>query len=208
MDSEGDAQSCSSMDVDSEAAPYECLTVSDVETMVKKWVAECTKRFSITPSAAKLLLQCNNWDLGLIMKQYAKADEFLTNNGLKQTDKPAPKTKRRTGMELRSKIAKKDKRQEQHCGVCWEEDVELLAMDCGHTFCTDCWSKHIKAQIEQSKYLWIFLINYSHLFFQISLESSVWKKNARHTATKNLSVGSSLLKTICMPNMNSSFSAT
>lgn len=144
---------CSHVSTDPESISYDCLTVSDVETKVNNWVAEVTELYSISPSQAKLLLQLNNWDLDLIKKEASEnKDEFLEKNGLKTKNKPATKTERRTGMELRSKIAKKgSKKEEPRCGVCWEEDVELVSLDCGHTFCTECWPNHIKAQIEQSK---------------------------------------------------------
>jgi hypothetical protein len=148
-----DPPECSHLSSDPESINYECLSVSDVETMVNNWVAEVTELFSISPSQAKLLLQLSNWDLDLIKREANEnANEFLTKNGLKLKAKPAT-TERRVGMELRSKIAKKSVKKQDRCGVCWEEEVELVALDCGHTFCTDCWPSHIKAQIEQSKYL-------------------------------------------------------
>jgi len=110
-----------------------------------------TDVFSIQPSQAKLLLQLNNWDICTIKKEAnANAEEFLVKNGLKVKEKQAPKTERRLGMELRSKIAKKENKK-QHCGVCWEDDIELTSLDCGHVFCTECWPNYIKTQIEENQ---------------------------------------------------------
>lgn len=136
-----DIPECSSASVDPEMIKYECLSASDVDKLVKHWVAEVSEAFSITSSQAKLLLQLNNWDFNLLKKEADEnAEEFLIKTGLKVKEKQQPKTERRSGMELRSKIAKKDaKKQQQKCGVCWEEDIELTSLDCGHTFCTECW---------------------------------------------------------------------
>ncbi|KAI6171514.1 RBR-type E3 ubiquitin transferase [Aphelenchoides bicaudatus] len=145
---------CSHISNDPESINYECLSVSDVETMVNNWVATVTELFTIPPSQAKLLLQLNNWDLELIKKAAGEdQNEFLTKNGLRNKEKlPPPKTERRLGMELRSKIAKKDsKKQESRCGVCWEDDVELVSLDCGHTFCTECWPNYIKSRVEENQ---------------------------------------------------------
>jgi hypothetical protein len=150
---------CSHISKDPEVIPYECLTVSQVDKMVKDWVSDVMHVLSVTPSQAKLLLQLNNWDLDKI-KQEANAnlEEFLIKNGLKVKSKQQPKTERRTGMQLRSKIAKKEKQQSSQCGVCWEDDIELIALDCGHNFCSECWPNHIKAQVEQSKSYSLYFI--------------------------------------------------
>lgn len=146
---------CSHVSSDSEVVSYDCLTVSEVETMVNNWVAEVTEMLSITPSQAKLLLQLNNWDIDLIKKEASgtNKEEFLVKNGLKAKEKRPAKTERRLGMELRSKIAKKDSKKPPSCGVCWEEDAELMSLDCGHSFCDDCWPNFIKTQVEESKSL-------------------------------------------------------
>jgi ariadne-1 len=130
---------------------YQCLTEAEVETMVNNWVADIANLYAISPSKAKLLLQLNDWNIDLIHEEAGNdKDEFLVKNGLKIKEKPVVEPKRRLGMDLRTKKAEPKKK--PTCGVCWEDENELVALDCGHQFCIECWPNYIKAQVEESTF--------------------------------------------------------
>jgi ariadne-1 len=136
--------------------------------MLDDHVAKIMKLLPITASQAKLLLQLNNWDMDKISEEAKEnSDELLIKNGLKVKPKEEPKSDRRLGLQLRVKRDVKNsvKQQPLQCGVCWEEDVEFLALECGHKFCLECWPNHIKTQVLESKSILshIFITHFRYL---------------------------------------------
>ncbi|KAI6180250.1 RBR-type E3 ubiquitin transferase [Aphelenchoides besseyi] len=127
---------------DPEYVHYECLDLPAVENLVNQKVAEVSDSLSLSPSLSKHLLLLNEWNVDAIKRDFS--DEFLIKNGLKC----APKTLgvKRDGAGKRAK-----KMDENVCGVCFDNDVEFRALECGHPFCVACWSSYVKSQVDDGK---------------------------------------------------------
>lgn len=96
-------------------------------------IEKLSTELQITPSLAKVLLHENQWCTSVIIEQF-RGNASLLKNTVK---KPA--------------IGKKHGSRSYMCPVCvtTKGGDKFCNLDCGHSFCKDCWLTHFEIKINQ-----------------------------------------------------------
>lgn len=135
---------------DPEYAVYECLRVEEVERLLNESVELLSTNLKIKPSLAKLYLNAHEWALQEIVLKFQ-------NNKLKFISNSKINCSNSSPIEFSCK--------NNLCSVCFARvPVEnFSSLNCGHTFCNDCWCTHFETQILQGISTGIKLIFLNHL---------------------------------------------
>lgn len=96
---------------------------------MNKRLKDVTEVLDIPASAAAVLLREHNWNKEVVMEVfYNDPDALLQKCGVYYRVHPNNKRKASTSST---------------CEICYDEDVDMLCMPCGHEFCKVCWKEFI-----------------------------------------------------------------
>ena len=124
---------------DPECAIHDCLRVEEVDRLLNENVEVLSNSLHITPSLAKVLLHAHDWALQDIVTKYrTNASGLLVSSKIKPLHPPDPSSA--------LKIKKGG-----ICTVCVSKfsSDRFAVLNCGHSFCKECWCMHFEVQISQ-----------------------------------------------------------
>jgi ariadne-2 len=124
---------------DPEYAVYECLRVDEVERLLNENVEFLTTNLQITPSLAKLFLHTHEWALqDILLKYQDNASNIMVDSKIRLSHlvEPLFTIKYQKG---------------NLCSVCFINfpAERFNNLNCGHSFCNDCWCTYFEIQISQ-----------------------------------------------------------
>uniref|UniRef100_A0A915EVN2 RBR-type E3 ubiquitin transferase n=1 Tax=Ditylenchus dipsaci TaxID=166011 RepID=A0A915EVN2_9BILA len=134
----------SASNADPEYVEYSCLDPAQVEALLTSHVNELIECLpSVVPSLAKLLLHLNQWDVDKIKMHFmVNWERFLIESGVKADKNSSSRST--AAKPLNNNIINT-----KECLVCFENSrKELVALDCGHSFCEQCWIHHLDTQLQ------------------------------------------------------------
>ncbi|XP_011503879.1 PREDICTED: protein ariadne-2 isoform X2 [Ceratosolen solmsi marchali] len=124
---------------DPEYAVYECLRVDEVERLLNENVEFLTTNLQITPSLAKLFLHAHEWDLqDILLKYQDNTSNIMIDSKIILSHSVDPL--------FNMKFLKGNL-----CSVCFLTfpTERFSTLNCGHSFCNDCWCAYFETQILQ-----------------------------------------------------------
>jgi ariadne-1 len=101
------------------------LPANEMIPEMKRRLKEVTEVLDIPPSAASALLREHRWSKEILLEVFYNSSDALEKkvgvwNRCHPTKMPAKKSS-------------------TTCQICYEDDVPMLGMPCGHEFCVECW---------------------------------------------------------------------
>lgn len=120
---------------DPEYFVYDCLTVDEIEKLLNESVEKLSNILKISPSSAKVLLHEHTWNINEIVEKYkGSASNLLVSAKIKSGNKSGS--------------------QQKSCPVCMtlQPQDKFSSLNCGHSFCKNCWTMHFETQISQGKF--------------------------------------------------------
>lgn len=124
---------------DPEYAIYDCLRVEEVERLLNENVEVLSNSLHVTPSLAKVLLHAHDWAPQDIVAKYREnSSGLLITSKIKPLHPPDPAS---TLKSQRGGV----------CSVCFAvfPADRFSTLNCGHSFCKECWCTHFEVQITQ-----------------------------------------------------------
>ncbi|KAJ1304508.1 hypothetical protein OPQ81_005653 [Rhizoctonia solani] len=116
---------------------HKSLSVEDLEKQMEKDAEQFTSIFDIDLPTALMILRHMNWNKDKAMEKFVEDQQLMLRNaGIVPPDESASKKKPRS------------KSEPFMCPVCCDDQPErVLSLDCGHEFCSECWTQYLEGKI-------------------------------------------------------------
>ncbi|KAK8887021.1 hypothetical protein M9Y10_038056 [Tritrichomonas musculus] len=125
------------------------ITLEELGRIQEDVIAQISEVFSLNIEIAELLLKVFDFKKDDLFDSYATDPESnLAKIGLtsKQTQEP---------VHFRKRKCKEQPNTNESCGICFDDEengLVLYSLPCGHLFCKDCISDHLKSEISKGKF--------------------------------------------------------
>ena len=125
---------------DPEYFEYCLITQEDAENMMDCFVDETAKKLKESRSVSRILLTLHHWDVDGILQRYNNDQRAFLTEARLMPEKSIPSLK-----------------PANECEVCFQyiQTPMQFVMQCGHTFCNNCWLGHVRVQLENGRALGI-----------------------------------------------------
>lgn len=120
-------------------APYSIMNPGELQTRQSKCIAEASDLLQVTQEEGFVLLREHGWDLLRLQEAWFDNDQKVRHRCGLSTAKcvsPAPSS------NLAGPKA---------CSICMSAIDDLVALDCGHGFCAECWRGYLHTQVDDGK---------------------------------------------------------
>jgi len=121
----------------------------DLVPDMKQRIQDISEILNIPPSAACPILRSHKWAKERLFESYSSEnDKYLEIQ--KEAGVLARCQESQTQSQTQSQPLNQTHKSAK-CGICFDDDFkpsEMLAMPCGHEFCTDCWKCFIQSKID------------------------------------------------------------
>lgn len=137
LEEESDLQHVSFRESTSQVITKESLIAAQKEILVR-----VMEFLSVKEKHARILLIHYQWNVDKLFSVYADRgkDHLFACAGLTVFDPCLAKSKRTT--------------KKMTCGICMEDDIPsnvMTRMECGHSYCNDCWKGHFTVKINEGR---------------------------------------------------------
>lgn len=129
--------------VEARKAPFAIMDWEELRERQQRCVEDATELLDMTQEASYVLLRKHGWDLERLQEAWFEDSERVLERcglGQEHTSEPAVSSSFQAASGP------------QRCRICLEEMEEpLLGLDCGHGFCTECWTGFLHSQVDEGK---------------------------------------------------------
>mmetsp|Transcript_24078 Transcript_24078/g.36424 ORF Transcript_24078/g.36424 Transcript_24078/m.36424 type:complete len:334 (+) Transcript_24078:231-1232(+) len=109
------------------------LPAKEVIPEMKRRLDDVTEVLGVSASAAAVLLREHNWSKEVLLESFYDSPEKL---------------QRKYGVNARCNPVTL-KKSTNTCTICYEDDLPMIAMPCGHEFCNECWKHYVENAIAE-----------------------------------------------------------
>ncbi|CAK9025798.1 unnamed protein product [Durusdinium trenchii] len=120
-------------------APYTIMNAGDLANRQNKCISEASDLLQVTHEEGFVLLRQHGWDLLRLQEAWFDNDQKVRNRCGLSTAKctsPAPSSNL-AGPKV--------------CSICMSAIDDLVALDCSHGFCEECWRGYLHTQVDDGK---------------------------------------------------------
>ncbi|KAF8705924.1 Glycosyl transferase family 21, partial [Rhizoctonia solani] len=115
---------------------HKSLSVEDLERQMEKDAEQFTSIFGIDLPTALMILRYMSWNKEQAMEKFMEDQQLML---------------RKAGIALPGDSVPKKPRSKSEpfmCPVCCDDEpAEVLSLDCGHEFCSECWTQYLEGKI-------------------------------------------------------------
>mmetsp|Transcript_26262 Transcript_26262/g.29052 ORF Transcript_26262/g.29052 Transcript_26262/m.29052 type:complete len:509 (-) Transcript_26262:99-1625(-) len=109
------------------------LPAEDVIPEMKRCLEDATEILGVPAAAVAVLLREYKWSKEILLEKfYSNSDKLEKKLGVYARCNPVP-------MKKSSKT----------CKICYDDEFPMIAMPCGHEFCTGCWKEFVDNAISE-----------------------------------------------------------
>lgn len=118
--------------------PYTIMNRAELADRQAKCISEACDLFKVTQEESFVLLREHSWDLIRLQEAWFDNDR---------------KVRERCGLCLQesSQGASSSSSTAGTCSICMSARDDLVALECGHGFCQDCWTGYLHSQVDEGK---------------------------------------------------------
>mmetsp|Transcript_50405 Transcript_50405/g.113323 ORF Transcript_50405/g.113323 Transcript_50405/m.113323 type:complete len:546 (-) Transcript_50405:161-1798(-) len=123
-------------------APYVIMNRAELIDRQMRCITDASELLEVTQEESFVLLREHGWDLARLQ------EAWFTDEG-KVRDRcglsPAPTTGQPASSSSSAAVVV------NHCPICIQSVEVLMALDCNHGFCRDCWTGYLQSQVDDGK---------------------------------------------------------
>ncbi|CAE7781353.1 putative E3 ubiquitin-protein ligase ARI5 [Symbiodinium microadriaticum] len=119
-------------------APYTIMNRGEIELRQKSVITEASELLQVSTEDGFVLLREYRWDLLRLQEAWFDNDQKVRNRCGLSTSCPSP-------------APSSVKSGPKTCSICMSAIDDLIALDCAHGFCAECWRGYLQTQVDDGK---------------------------------------------------------
>lgn len=124
--------------------PYVIMTRDEIGDRQRRCIKHASDLLDVSQADAFVLLRENTWDLARLQEAWFNhEDKTRQRCGLGSASSSASVPSAATGGHASGV--------QQSCPICMTQRDALFSLDCGHGFCSECWSGYLHSQVDDGK---------------------------------------------------------
>mmetsp|Transcript_35458 Transcript_35458/g.101944 ORF Transcript_35458/g.101944 Transcript_35458/m.101944 type:complete len:551 (-) Transcript_35458:170-1822(-) len=123
-------------------APYVIMNRAELIDRQMRCITDASELLDVTQEESFVLLREHGWDLARLQEAWFQDEAKVRERcGISAQTMGGPPATSSTSTAPGS----------YHCPICMQTVDKLIAMDCAHGFCQDCWQAYLHSQVDDGK---------------------------------------------------------